>query len=96
MQEALESLERLRSVLGRAAEAVVVNGLFPVLAGDDRGEDVAGRLWRERRAVNERELARLAAAWNGPRVDLPLLPLESGPALVAELAARLAAQGVGG
>jgi anion-transporting ArsA/GET3 family ATPase len=93
MQEALESLERLRDVLGRTADAVVVNGLFPPFAGEVQGGDAAGQLWRDRRAVNERELARLAAAWSGPRVDLPLLPLESGPALVAALAARLATVG---
>ncbi|HEV8239728.1 MAG TPA: ArsA-related P-loop ATPase [Thermoanaerobaculia bacterium] len=53
-------------------------------------DDPAGRLWRDRRAVQERELARLAAAWRGPRVELPLLALEGGPALVEALAARLA------
>ena len=93
MHEALESLARLRAELGREAQAVVVNGLFPALpAGDDghEGDDPAGRLWRDRRRVQERELARLDAAWRGPRVELPLLPLDSGPPLVAALAARLA------
>jgi Mrp family chromosome partitioning ATPase len=46
-------------------------------------------LWRQRRALNERELARLAAVWEGPRVDLQQLPLERGPALTEALAARL-------
>ena len=90
MQEALESLERLRGELGREAQAVVVNGLFPpFLAGAD-SDDPAARLWHDRRAVQERELARLAASWQGPRVELPLLALDSGPALVRELAVRLA------
>jgi anion-transporting ArsA/GET3 family ATPase len=89
MQEALESLERLRRELRREAQAVVVNGLFPPFAADERADDPAGRLWRDRRAVQERELGRLAAAWRGARVELPLLPLDSGPALVAELSARL-------
>jgi anion-transporting ArsA/GET3 family ATPase len=90
MQEALESLERLRAELGRLPDAVVVNGLFPAFPPTDPALDAAGRLWRERRAVNDRELARLGAAWQGPRPELPLLPLASGPALVAELASRLA------
>jgi anion-transporting ArsA/GET3 family ATPase len=90
MHEALESLARLRGELGREAQAVVVNGLFPGLSTGAEANDAAGKLWRDRRAVQERELARLAAAWRGPRVDLPLLPLESGLPLVAALAARLA------
>jgi len=90
MHEALESLSRLRGELGREAQAVVVNGLFPSVPARAPMDDPAGRLWRDRRAVQERELERLAAAWQGPRVELPLLPLESGPPLVAALAARLA------
>ncbi|HXT52005.1 MAG TPA: ArsA-related P-loop ATPase [Thermoanaerobaculia bacterium] len=90
MHEALESLARLRGELGRDAEAVVVNGLFPPVPASDSLDDPAGRLWHDRRAVQERELIRLAAAWPGPRIELPLLPLESGPPLVAALAARLA------
>jgi anion-transporting ArsA/GET3 family ATPase len=91
MHEALESLARLRGELGREAQAVVINGLFPpVPEGEAIDDDPAGRLWRDRRAVQERELARLAAAWQGPHVDLPLLALDSGPPLVEALAARLA------
>jgi anion-transporting ArsA/GET3 family ATPase len=90
MQEALESLERLRRELGREAQAVVVNGLFPPFPRGDSAEDPAGRLWHDRRGVQERELGRLSAAWSGARVELPLLPLESGPVLVDELAMRLA------
>ncbi len=90
MQEALESLERLRGELGRDAQAVVVNGLFPPFPAGATVDDPAGRLWHDRRAVQERELARLAAAWKGATVELPLLPLDSGPALVRELAMRLA------
>ena len=90
MHEALESLTRLRNELGREAQAVVVNGLFPPLPAGEPTDDPAGRLWHDRRAVQERELLRLAAAWQGPRVDLPLMPLDSGPSLVTALAARLA------
>ena len=90
MHEALESLARLRGELGREAQAVVVNGVFPPFPAGETADDPAGRLWRDRRQVQERELARLAAAWRGPRVELPLLALDSGPPLVAALAARLA------
>jgi anion-transporting ArsA/GET3 family ATPase len=92
MQEALELLGRLRAELGNEAAAVVVNGLFPPFRGAAAPADPAGRLWHDRRAVNDHQLARLAAVWSGPRRELPLLPLDSGPALVAALAARLARQ----
>ncbi|HUP41893.1 MAG TPA: ArsA-related P-loop ATPase [Thermoanaerobaculia bacterium] len=44
-------------------------------------------LWRRRRAVNLRELARLAAEWpaESGRIELPLLPVARGPELVAAL-----------
>ena len=91
MQEALELLERLRRELGREAEAVVVNGLFPPFPASESVADAVGRLWHDRRAVNDRELARLAAVWSGPLRLLPQLPLDSGPRLVGTLAALLAA-----
>jgi hypothetical protein len=72
---------------------MVVNGLFPKFPAAERADDPMGRLWRDRRAVNDRELARLSAAWSGPCCELPLLALDSGPPLVAALAARLAAEG---
>ena len=91
MQEALELLARLRGELGREAAAVVVDALYPAFPAGASAEDELGRLWRDRRAVNDRELGRLRAAWAGPAVELPLLPLGSGPELAAELAGRLAA-----
>jgi hypothetical protein len=42
-------------------------------------------LWRRRREVNERELAHLEEAWQGPRVELPLLPVDRGPLLLRSL-----------
>ena len=48
-------------------------------------------LWRRRRAVNDRQLERLAAGWPGPRVELPLLPVDRGPELLAALRPRLEA-----
>jgi len=47
--------------------------------------------WRHRRLLNERELERLANWWEGPRVELPQLALERGPALTAALQRLLAA-----
>jgi hypothetical protein len=53
-------------------------------------------LWYDRRAVNDRELGRLRGEWSGALVELPLLPLESGPQLLASLVPRVAvATGVG-
>ena len=48
-------------------------------------------LWRHRRALNERELERLAHWWEGPRVELPQLAMASGPPLIAALGRLLAA-----
>jgi|HubBroStandDraft_3_1064219.scaffolds.fasta_scaffold19795_2 anion-transporting ArsA/GET3 family ATPase len=47
-------------------------------------------LWRDRRRLNERELAHLAARWPGLRIELPLLPLDRGPGLVTALTVCLA------
>jgi hypothetical protein len=57
-------------------------------AGEPEGApDALVDLWRRRRAVNLRELARLTAEW--PRgtawIELPLLPVTRGPELVAAL-----------
>ncbi len=100
-QEALELHETLVSRLGRPPDLLVVNGLYPHLPGDPavtRGDRAPVRLWRTRRSVNDRELARLRAAWSGPVLELPLLPFDRGGELVAALRARLgeAAGGVPG
>lgn len=39
--------------------------------------------------MNEAELDRLTASWDGPLLNLPLLPLDRGPALVKALARLL-------
>jgi anion-transporting ArsA/GET3 family ATPase len=94
VHEALELEERLQERLGRGAELMVVNGLYPPLAkkaaGDADGDDPALDLWAHRRHLQEREMARLEAAWSGPLVELPKLPLASGPRLVASLVECLA------
>ncbi len=91
VEEALELRAALRAQLGRRPDLLVVNGLYPPLPPPPPAADPdpITRLWRRRRALNERQLARLAAAWDGPRVELPLLPLERGPRLVSALAMRL-------
>ncbi len=84
VQEALELIALCGGRLGHAPDAVVVNGLYPPLAGRS-----SPPLWAARRAANERAMARLAGAWTGPRVDVPLVPLDRGPALIAALEAAL-------
>jgi Mrp family chromosome partitioning ATPase len=90
VQEAIELIALVRGRLARAPEAVVVNGLYPALPpGLAAARGAALRLWRDRRSANERELARLAAGWSGLSIELPLLPLERGPEIVAALERRL-------
>lgn len=93
VQETLELVQFLREKLSRPPEKIVVNALYPPVTGAGaRGSDPLAQLWRDRRAVNEQELARLKAAWDGPVVELPLLPMDRGPALLDALAARLEEQ----
>ncbi len=91
--EALELRRMLGERLGREPDLLAVNRLYPRLpaglAKRPRGEDAALDLWRERRAVNDAELERVAAGWPGPRAELPFLALARGPELVAELGRRL-------
>jgi len=93
VQEALELIAGLDERLGRPPELLVVNSLYPPFpehAGrGPAGAKAALALWRQRRRVNDRELERLASAWRGPRVDLPLLAIERGPALVSALGDHL-------
>jgi anion-transporting ArsA/GET3 family ATPase len=92
MQEALELLARLRGDLRREAVAVVVNALYPPRPPKAPARnDELGRLWRDRRAVNDRELGRLRQAWKGSSVELPFLPLDGGPQLLAALIPHLTA-----
>ena len=93
VQEAVELLQVLDQRLHRRPQLVVVNALYPPLP-DAEGDcdDAAGRLWRRRRAVNERELERLDGHWQGPQAELPLLPIDPGPALVGALSWHLGRQ----
>jgi anion-transporting ArsA/GET3 family ATPase len=98
IQEALELIALLRERIGRPPELVVVNALYPALPDRAGGKPPAGEaaatlaLWRQRRAVNERELARLRADWKGPLAEIPLLPLDRGPGLLAAVEAALAGE----
>jgi len=97
VQEALELFAMMRERLGRTPDLVAVNGLYPpfptatVGAGSrEQGAGGAIELWRQRRAMNERELERLAAACQGPLARIPLFPESPGPALVRQVADVLA------
>jgi hypothetical protein len=94
VQEAIELIDALESRFSRGPEMVLVNGLYPPCdeGALDRSNGERLPLWRERRGVNDRELRRLAEIWDGPRIDLPLLPLDRGPDLVAALQERLEPQ----
>lgn len=97
VQEAVELIDLLRKRMGRPPELVVANGLYPPFprrAARDGAGEAAGviDLWRERRAVNERELDRLRSAWPGAFAEIPLLPLERGPALLEAVEQSLEAQ----
>lgn len=88
VEEAIELRAALRERVRRDPELLVVNGLYPPSppappAPGTENELVA--LWRRRRGLNERELARLREAWQGPCVELPQLPLDRGLALLGTL-----------
>ncbi len=89
VSEALELRAGLAERLDREPELLVVNQLWPPAGDSPRGaaRDPLEELARRRRRLNERELARLAAGWDGPRIELPLVPEPSGPELIAALAA---------
>ncbi len=87
VQETLELVASLDERLGRRPDLVVANQIYPAVP--DAEGDAVEELWRQRRAENERELARLAAASPGPVALLPLLPMERGPELVEAMRSRL-------
>jgi len=89
VQETLELIELLRVQQGTRPVLVVANGMYPVPPAGAAPTPCA-RLLAARRRLNEAELARLAAAWDGPLLELPLLPMDRGPALAQALAGLLA------
>lgn len=46
-------------------------------------------LWRQRAGVNREELAHLTREWKGPRIDLPMVAMETGAGLVRALQTEL-------
>jgi anion-transporting ArsA/GET3 family ATPase len=93
VQESLELIELLQERMQRGPDLVVANALYPPVLEDDDLDDPATTLWARRRALNERELARLCELWDGAIVELPLLPVDPGPPLVGALALRLERNG---
>ena len=87
IQETLELIDLLEEKLGIQPDLIVANGLYPPLP-QGAAEAPGTSLWEARRRLNEAELSRLAAAWDGPLLELPLLPLDRGPLLVKALASR--------
>jgi len=96
VQEALELRQGLLEKTAAEPDLLVINGLYPPLPAEqpadlETDEKAMLDLWRRRREVNERELAHLEAAWEGPRVELPLLPVDRGGLLLRSLSPRFAA-----
>jgi anion-transporting ArsA/GET3 family ATPase len=91
VQEALELLEAMKTRLDRQPELVVVNAIYPPAPKVGRTADGATALWQRRRRVNEEELAHLEKRWKGPTVEVPLEPIDAGPALVGVVGEHLAA-----
>jgi len=86
--EALELRADLETAVQRQPDLLVANGLYPPVpacAADATEEEGVRRLWYRRRELNDVELERLASQWSGPRVEVPLFPLDRGPALVSEI-----------
>jgi len=99
IQEAIELIAELDRRLSHVPDAVLVNAVYPPVndppAEPGRDDDPSIRLWRRRRSVNDRELRRLGGSWNGPTVQLPLLPHDRGPKLIEALAGYLEPELVG-
>jgi anion-transporting ArsA/GET3 family ATPase len=89
VQESLELLTDLDERLSRRPEVVAVNALYPLVVEGLVPDDPVAWHWIHRRQVNDRELGRLTAHWTGPTVELPLLPIDPGPALVDALGDHL-------
>jgi Mrp family chromosome partitioning ATPase len=91
VEEALELRTALRARVSRDPELLVINGLYPPAPSDQTGkENELVSLWRRRRLLNEREVARLRESWPGPRAELPQLALDRGPEMLATLGRCLA------
>ena len=92
VEESKDLIGTLRRRFDRQPEVVIVNALYPELSADDDPADAAVRLWRDRRSINEIQLDRLVESWAGPLAEVPLMPIDPGPALVGAIARELADQ----
>jgi anion-transporting ArsA/GET3 family ATPase len=91
--ESLELRAALHEDPGVEVALLVVNALLPAVEGRRelepwRRSEPAVELWMARRAAHEKQLARLAQEWPGPRVELPI-SIERGTELVRALSRRL-------
>jgi len=89
VQEVLELLDAMSTRLDRRPELVVVNSVYPQAPKPRAKDDDATRLWIRRRQVNEAELARLVAGFDGPVAEIPLEPIDAGPVLVGVVGEHL-------
>ena len=91
VSEAIELRQLMDERLERQPDLLVVNALYPPVdeVAVEQEADPLTALWIQRRDLNERELTRLDEAWSGPRLELPLLAVEQGPALTEALATRM-------
>lgn len=85
--ESLELAAALHQETARQPDLLVVNALFPP---PERPVPGPPPLWLERRRMQEEQLARLDAAWDGPRCELELRPLLPADGLARDLAGPLA------
>jgi len=90
VQESLELRTELASRTGRVPDGLIVNRLLPVYDPGAPGPSTARALWKDRRLVQEGELARLRREWPEPILEIPLFALPTGVDLVAEVAGRAA------
>lgn len=92
-QETIELFDTLRARVDRTPELLVVNGLYPpvprALTHAATALSPALRSWVEHRQTNDRELARLRDGCDAPLTELPMVPIDPGPRLVATLGDRL-------
>ena len=89
VQEVLELLEAMSARLERQPELVVVNSVYPPAPKPQPEDDDTTRLWIRRRQVNEAELGRLAAGFDGAVAEIPLEPIDAGPVLVGVVGEHL-------
>ncbi|MGD8440440.1 MAG: ArsA family ATPase [Holophagae bacterium] len=92
VEESKDLIGTLRQRFDRQPEVVIVNALYPEFDAAGAGSDDAVRLWHDRRAINEVQLGRLIESWAGPLAEVPLMPVDPGPALVGAVARELADQ----